>query len=354
MSLSTLFQESWYIAERGSLPLVDAVIERFAAERPFSGERVAFGHILVRNSMPLVEALWRGGAEVLISDALQGSASGFVKAELARHDVRLWPADEAAAHGELHLDVNALLGRRRTPRAASEITRTGILHYERLGCPVVSADDSMAKRIEAYHGTGDGFVRAYQQFRPHEPLPGRRIVQLGYGKIGRGLAASCRRAEMEICVIDRDPAAVDRAREEGFHAVALAEGAAVERALREAQIVVAVTGVPGGVGRTLDPAWLRASRPVLVNLGAEDEFGPAIRDDEVLAGKGPPFNHHLAEPTLNRYIDPSLAAHLLGLAALASQPTRFGPGVHALPPADDAWIIAGFRARWPEIDISGI
>lgn len=93
---------------------------------------------------------------------------------------------------------------------------------------------------------------------------------------------------------------------------------------------------------------------MLVNLGAEDEFGPAIRDDEVLGGKGLPLNHHLKEPTQNRYIDSSLAAHLLGLAALAAHPTRFAPGIHALPSADDAWILERFRARWPELDIRGI
>jgi adenosylhomocysteinase len=354
MSLSTLFEEPWYRTQRRELPLVALLIERFAAEKPFAGARVAFGHLLVRNSIPLVEALWRGGAEVLVSDVLQSSASAFVKAELARHEVRLWPAEEAAAAGELHLDVNALLGRLRTPRAASEITRTGLLHYERLGCPVISADDSMAKRIEAYFGTGDGFVRAYRQFRPEDALPGRRLVQFGYGKIGRGLAARGREEGMEIFVIDCDPAAVARARAEGFAAVVLADGAAVERALRDAQIVVTVTGVPGALGRSVEPAWLRASRPVLVSLGAEDEFGPEIRDDEVLKGKGPPFNHHIDEPTRNRYMDPSFAAHLLGLAVLAAHPERFPVGIHPLPSEDDAWIMGRFRARWPDVDTSRI
>ena len=108
------------------------------------------------------------------------------------------------------------------------------------------------------------------------------------------------------------------------------------------------------MSRQLPPAWLRHNRPVLVNLGAEDEFGPAFTDDEILGGRDLPLNFHLARPTENRYVDPPLAAHLLALEALLADPTRYPPGIHPLPTAMDAWVLESWRRAWPQEDLTGI
>jgi hypothetical protein len=64
MGLRQLFEEPAHARERVELPLLRALVERYAAERPFLGRSVVFGHLLVRNSMIVLEALWRGGAVV--------------------------------------------------------------------------------------------------------------------------------------------------------------------------------------------------------------------------------------------------------------------------------------------------
>ncbi len=340
--------------EREALPVLGKLIERYSVETPFASQTVIFGHILVRNALVMVEALRRGGAEVILCDAHPSPADTAVRAAAARHRVPILAIDKAVQAGDLYLDVGSVLGRRRTPRAAAEVTRTGILHYEKIDCPVVSADDCQSKYIEGFFGTGDGFVRAWQKVRPDDPLEGKWVVQFGYGKIGRGIAHQTQKAGMQVTVVDLEAAACAQAEAEGFPAVKTAARTALKRALAQAEVVIAVTGIPGVLGQGILPGWIRANRPVLVNLGAEDEFGPAFGEDEILGGRSIPLNFHLPQPTRNRYVDPVLAAHLLALEAFLGQPHAYPAGVHPLPPELDHWVKHTWRTAWPEEDLTGI
>jgi hypothetical protein len=93
---------------------------------------------------------------------------------------------------------------------------------------------------------------------------------------------------------------------------------------------------------------------VLVSLGAEDEYGPAFSEDEILGGTRVPLNFHLAQPTLNRYVDPPLAAHLLALEAYVRDPGAYPVGVHPLPAEMDNWLLREWRKAWPDEDLEGI
>jgi adenosylhomocysteinase len=354
MSFDSFFSTPAQLAEKSELPLLSALIARYADERPFTGSRVAFGHILVRNSLVVAEALVRGGAELVLSDAHRSPASAPVEAELAAAGLRVLPVAAAAQAADLFVDVNAVLGRQRTPKAAAEVTRTGVVHYTGIDCAVVSADDCKAKRIEGFFGTGDGFVRAWEKLRPDESLQDKHVVQFGYGKIGRGVARRTRAAGMQVRVVDADPAARQRAEADGFETLEAQPDARLQAALAGAEIVISVTGVPGIQSRALPPAWLRANHPALVSLGAEDEFGDAFEDGEVLGGKGVPLNFHLAQPTLNRYVDAPLAAHVLALEAYVREPERYGVGIHPLPAEMDAWLLREWRKAWPDEDLDGI
>ena len=295
----------------------------------------------------------RGGAHLVLADAHPSPAAVPVRERLEFHGLPVLPVDQAVRAGEWFMDVAAVLGRARTPKGAAEVTRTGILHYAHIACPVVSADDCRAKRIEGFYGTGEGFLRAWHQLRPDDPLPGKHLILFGYGKIGRGVAHRLRSAGVSVTVVDTDREARERARTEKFPAVNGRASADLQARLAAADIVVAVTGRPGILSRELPPDWLRRSRPVLVNLGAEDEFGPAIEDRDILGGRDMPLNFHLARPTENRYVDAPLAAHLLALEALLAHPAAFPPGIHPLPPSLDAWVVEQWRRAWPEEDLTG-
>ncbi len=352
MPLAQLFSQPRFWQEATSMPVTRAVSWRLGRLRPFAGRTIVFGHLLVWNSVVVAEALWRGGARVIFTDAHRSPATHSVTELLRQLDVTVWPVDEAVRRGDLFLDVGAVLGRRRTPAAAAEVTRTGVLHYRSIACPVVSADDCRSKLIEGFFGTGDSFLRAWRQFRPTDPLPGKRLALFGYGKIGRGVAHRTRRAGMQVTVIDLKPTVCRKARAEGFDALPVSDSRRLRRTLARAQVVIAVTGQPGVIGRTIPAEWLRAANPALVNLGAEDEYGLPFAEEEILGGRGLPFNFHLEEPTLNRYVDPPLAAHLLALEAAVCQPGA--DGVRPLPKAMDDWILRTWRAAWPAEDLRGI
>ncbi|HMK09723.1 MAG TPA: NAD(P)-dependent oxidoreductase [Anaerolineales bacterium] len=354
MGLGELFGEPAHRHERSELPILTALIERYAEERPFAGTSVVFGHLLVRNSLVVLEALWRGGAEIALCRAHPSPAEAPILADLERLGVPTLEMDRAVQAGDWFLDVGAVLGRRRVPRGAAEVTRTGVLHYAHIACPVVSADDCRAKRIEGFFGTGDAFVRAWRQLRPQESLEGRTAVIFGFGKIGRGVAHRLRRLPMRVIVAEVDGAPRRRAEAEGFAVVDAAPAAPLGDALAGADIAISVTGHPGIIGATYPPGWFRRSSLALVNLGAEDEFGPAFGDDEIVGGRSLPLNFHLAQPTLNRYVDAPLAAHLLALEALITQPDRWSIGVHPLPSEMDDWVVRSWRAAWPEEDLTGI
>lgn len=352
MSHESLFSEDWYRRTRAELPLVGELIDRYADERPFEGVAVAFGHVLVANSLPCLEALVRGGACVAIGDVIPGRSTAPVKEALRRHSIPWTDAGRAADEGDLFLDVCALLGRRRTPRAASELSRTGVVEYGHMPCPVVSADDTRVKQIEAFFGCGEGFLRALRSYCPERAVAGASLLLFGYGKIGRGLAFQARASGMRVMVIEREPGAAARAGREGFEAIAAAEREQVRRAVARAGVIVGATGVPEAVSRTAEPAWIRASGAVLACIGAEDEFGPSFSSAEILGGKGAPLNHHLPEPTANRYIDPTLAAHLLGLEELVLRPEDYPPGVHPLPAELDAALMTTWQRLYPGEDTS--
>ena len=354
MGLRQLFDEPAQRQERAELPILRALIQRYATERPFLGRAVVFGHLLVRNSMVVVEALWRGGAEIVLCRAHPSPAEAPLLHDLQRHAIPVLEVDRAVIAGEWFLDVGAVLGRRRVPRGAAEVTRTGVLHYQHIVCPVISADDCRSKRIEGFFGTGEGFVRAWRQLRPSDPLEGQNAIVFGFGKIGRGVAHQLRRVPMQVTVAEADDRARQRAEQEGFAVVAALPDDRLQQALAQADVVISVTGRPGVIGATYPPDWFRRRRMVLVNLGAEDEFGAPFGDDEILGGRHLPLNFHLAQPTLNRFVDAPLAAHLLALEALVRQPERWPPGVHALPVEMDAWVVHAWRAAWPNEDLTGI
>ena len=354
MGWGELFEESPHLEERAELPILRSLIQRYAVDRPFQGRSVVFGHLLVRNSIVVAEALWRGGAEITLCRAHPSPSEIPVLDDLNRHALPVLDVDRAVRAGEWFLDVGAVLGRKRVPRGAAEVTRTGVLHYRGIACPVVSADDCRAKRIEGFFGTGEGFVRAWRQLRPQSPLEGRTAAIFGFGKIGRGVAHRLRRLPMDVIVVEADVTALRRAGQEGFAAIPAEADRPLQQALARADVVIAVTGRPGVIGASYPADWFRRPEMMLVNLGAEDEFGPTYRDDEILGGRELPLNFHLARPTLNRYVDAPLAAHLLALETLLREPERWPPGIHPLPEEMDSWVIRSWRAAWPAEDLTGI
>jgi adenosylhomocysteinase len=354
MSLRELFASQEYLDEKRQMKVMEKLIQRLSAEKPFEGVAVVVGHILAVNSLTMVEALHEGGAELSLCPTHEFVRQKDVGGLLEYYRVPVFPIEEGVTRGDFFLDEAAQLGQWRTPKAAAEVTRTGEILYLDVPCPVISVDRSKVKILEDFFGTGDSFVRAWHKFVPDENLTGKRLRLFGYGKVGRGVAHRAKEEGAQVVVADVDPGACSRADREGFEVVNVhPERDALNEELKQVDIVIGVTGIPGAVGRTVHKDVLLANHPVLVNMGY-DEFGNSIGEDHLLRGSKAPVNLTLAQPTRNLYIDPALAAQVMALEELVQHLEDYSEGVHPLPSGVDDWILRTWRNAWPDHNLDGV
>jgi adenosylhomocysteinase len=353
MSIQDFLLSESYVAEKKDMPISREVIERMAIEKPFQGITVVIGHFLALNSVALFEPFWRGGAEITVCTPLECEHSRSLVRELQSYGFPILPVEEAAKAGDYFVDNAGSLGKRRTPKGAVEVTRTGDWVYESLLCPTISIDKSRLKYLEDFLGTGESFVRGWYHLRSDDPLVGKNIVLFGYGKVGKGVAFFSRNEGANLTVVDINPDVLAKAQKEGFVAIDLQDKSQLKSTLQEANIVIGATGKPGAVGESVPNSWLRANSPFFVNIGL-DEFGPHIRDNEILGGREVPLNFHLRRPTKNHKIDPIQAAEVLALEELVQNPGKYSNGLHPLPRRIDVWVLRKWISYWPEEDLSGI
>ena len=88
---------------------------------------------------------------------------------------------------------------------------------------------------------------------------------------------------------------------------------AVVAAVRRATHIVTATSVAGVIGRRY-PVEPFLEGQVLVNIGAEDEYGPLFPEQSVLNRKVA-VNFALEEPTHLRYIETTFALQNAGLGS---------------------------------------
>ena len=101
------------------------------------------------------------------------------------------------------------------------------------------------------------------------------------------------------------------------------ERAKVLQLLLDADIVVTATGQALALADDDFINIILQSRKLVVNMGVEDEFGPALPAERVLNSKQP-LNFILDEPTLLRYIDPTMALHSHGALELIQSEYKGG------------------------------
>ncbi len=65
-------------------------------------------------------------------------------------------------------------------------------YIEVLGYPVISIDDCQIKNLEAILGTGEAFVRAFQELTG-EDISDKEFLVIGYGKVGQGIAKALKK-----------------------------------------------------------------------------------------------------------------------------------------------------------------
>lgn len=299
--------------------------DEWARTRPLEGLRALDATPLFRNTLGKLMALMAAGAQVYIPWRSSLPADAGVVAQLA--DFGIDRATRQDKEFDIVLDCAGDHCRLRPTLGSCELTRTGVLRYERAGFPVFLADSGRIKHIETLLGTGESFFRALRHLGHHD-VAGKHLLVVGYGKVGRGVVHYARQYGMRVTVAD----VVDKsaALPCGVEFVHVDDAAAMERAVLRAWCLVSVTGRMGALRRRLPLAQLLASEVLLASLGVEDEFGPEVPEQRVLNHKRP-LNFMLAEPTSMRFIETTLALHNACAVELLTADLPYGC---ILPPPD--------------------
>jgi adenosylhomocysteinase len=253
---------------------------RHIAQRDYRGKRLAYwGHITLQNLAIMMLALKQAGTEIAVGACNVDSTDDAVAAYLVskgigvygwrgmsqleyQENLRLVRSFEADylcdMGGELCV---AYLDKAPPVKGALEATTSGLnlLKKHSLPFPVFDWNSIPLKdRLENRFHVGDGIWPAFSHVTGMS-LFGRRVLVIGYGPVGKGIAERARNLGAIVHVTDLNPVRLIEARHHGCEAVSLDEG------LARCGIIVTATGVEG----VLREEHLRQVRPgaMLCNAG---------------------------------------------------------------------------------------
>jgi adenosylhomocysteinase len=259
-------------------PIMPLLGNHWATSRPFEGMSIGISAHLTTLTATLVRELSLGGGSWAICGASDATTDQGVVQLLRDTGVSVYTTgshhdyhQEVLDHQpDLLADVGAdLIGtlvRSRPDQAAGlrgavEVTKSGINRIRQLDLPfpTININDGKLKpAIENRHGVGEGLWHSVQALTGMH-LSGRRVGVIGYGPVGKGVAAYARAAGANVEIVETHPIRRLIAHYDGFPAPPL------EDCLSRVGIVVTATGK----SRVLSAAILQQARRdfVLLNAG---------------------------------------------------------------------------------------
>jgi adenosylhomocysteinase len=261
--------------------LLNSIADQFERTRPFEGLTIGTGIHLEAKGVALMLVLQRGGARVISTGNLNSTQPGALD-YLREHgvetvggptqsvDERLGWIDEILAEKpDLLLDNGGDMFVRWLDhpydglRGGTEETTSGRILLaplrDRLRVPILVINDSPIKQFaENRHAVGQSTIESFMRLT-NMATNGRRVVVLGYGGVGKGLAINFRNNHAQVSVLERDPVLRMEAYWDGF---AVPER---EDALSGADIVTTATAATGVLGAA--DLELLPDGAILVNVG---------------------------------------------------------------------------------------
>ncbi|WP_157868620.1 adenosylhomocysteinase [Streptomyces caatingaensis] len=350
------------------MPVLTALRRRFRPEKPLRDVRIAAALHISAESAHLLVSLKDAGAQLLLFPSDPRTVDPGAVAELERlRAVRVLPGEPGALPEELDrfrpqllIDNSTLLGVcRRSPRAAGELagatvhSRSGLRTVRELlaeepdrpPVPVIAmADNPLKSAIETPMGTGQSTAAALIRATGMQ-LGGKRVVVIGYGTAGAGIAAYLSALRARVTVVDVSAVACLRAVAAGYGIDSLTG------ALSYADAVIVASGthdvitgpdldllqdgaVLGNIGHYPDaidvPALRAAAKKVLpVAPGLEEYQLPG--KSLYLLGGGAQFNHVCGDGNAGEMMDLSLSLHALCTVRLWERRGQLPPGLGEMP-----------------------
>ncbi len=360
------------------MPVLAEIRREFSSSKPLRGLRVGAALHVEAKTAVLALTLKEGGAEVSLAGCNPLSTKDEVAAALVKEGVRVyaWRGESLRDYyrnlrrviadrprlvvddgGDLVAELHSGGGAEEV-KGGCEETTTGVQRLramERRGelrFPVIAVNDSPTKRLfDNRFGTAESTLQALMSLTNLQ-IGGKRVVVVGYGHVGRGIASRARGLGAVVTVVETDPVRALEAAMDGFLVKPL------EEACEEGEIFITATGSfhvireehlrrmkdgtilcnAGHFNVEIDLEALRRlserRRQVLEDV---EEF--RLRDGRrlyLLAG-GRLVNlagsRSLGHPI--EIMDLSFSLQALSLAYLAENAERLRPGVHEVPPEID-------------------
>ncbi|MGP8049094.1 MAG: adenosylhomocysteinase [Desulfobaccales bacterium] len=238
------------------MPVLTAIRERFARERPLAGVRIAACLHVTTETGVLAATLKAGGATVHVCASNPLSTQDDVAAYLAKHEgiptfaIKGEDADTYYRHihqalelkPQMTMDDGAdLVFTLHTQRqelipgifGGTEETTTGVIRLKAMArdgvlqYPVIAVNDAMTKYLfDNRYGTGqstlDGILRATNRL-----MAGSIFVVAGYGWCGRGLAMRARGLGARVIVTEVNPLKALEALMDGYEVQPMSQAAKV-------------------------------------------------------------------------------------------------------------------------------
>jgi adenosylhomocysteinase len=247
------------------MPVLASIRERFAREKPLDGLQLGLCLHVTTETANLVRTLTAGGAEVALCASNPLSTQDDVAAALVdRHGAEVYAVkgeDNDSYYSHITAvcdkqpkitmddgaDVIGVLHSERPDQLAdviggTEETTTGVIRLRaleregKLGFPIIAVNESATKHFfDNRYGTGqstlDGVIRATNIL-----IAGKRLVVVGYGWCGRGVAMRAKGLGAHVIVCEVDPLKALEAVMDGYEVMPAIDAA------REGDIFITVTG----------------------------------------------------------------------------------------------------------------
>ncbi len=252
--------EKNFLWAKGHMTALSSIASKYAKEKPLKGLKVGVCLHVTKETSVLIDSLLLAGAEVKLADANPLSTQDDIAAYLAtRAEVWAWRGQTGnqydwcidqvlASSPDLIIDdgadlhVAANLRKVKSIRGGCEETTTGVMRLKalekdgKLGYPIIAINNAKTKYLfDNRFGTGqstfDGILRATSLL-----IAGKKVVVVGYGWVGKGVAKRARGLDANVTVVEVDPIKALEAYLDGFTVTNIGEAA------RYGEVFITCTG----------------------------------------------------------------------------------------------------------------
>jgi len=360
-----------FLWAKAHMKALTGLSDRYSKSRPLEGVRLGVCLHVTKETSVLIDSLLSAGAEVHLAAANPLSTQDDIAAYLAtRTDVWAWRGESAKEYSaclkevlgsepeqiiddgaDLHIAAHA--SKAKGIVGGSEETTTGVVRLkalEREGglrYPIIAVNDARTKYLfDNRYGTGqstlDGIMRATALL-----ISGMRVVVVGYGWVGKGVAMRARGMGALVTVVEVDPVKALEAHLDGF------EVSDIEGASKAGDLFITATGqksvVPFEAIKTMIEGAILANAghfDVEIDVKTLMEKAKRVREvrphvDEVelqggkrvyLVGKGRIANLVAAEGHPPEVMQMSFANQMLAAIGIHRDSGKMEPRVYGVPP----------------------